>query len=121
MSELEKHSTNNLFTGAILMELSKAFHCILLDLLIAKLHAYGLGFCTLIFLYSYLKDWKWKVQIDNIYSLFKLVLFGVPQGSVLGPILSNNIFLNDLFLRVQNLHLHNFAEDNTVPATWKKY
>ena len=43
----------NLFTGAVLMDLSKAFDLIPHDLLIAKLHAYGLSFDTLTFLNSY--------------------------------------------------------------------
>ena len=46
---------NNLFTGAVLMNLSKAFDCLLHDLLIAKLHAYGLDFDTVTFLHNYLK------------------------------------------------------------------
>ena len=48
----------NLFTGAVLMDLSKAFDCIPHDLLIAKLHAYGLSFDMVTFLNSYLKDRK---------------------------------------------------------------
>ena len=47
---------SNLFTGAVLMDLSKAFDCIPHDLLIAKLHAYGFSFETLTFLNSYLRN-----------------------------------------------------------------
>ena len=64
------------------MDLLKAFDCILHDLLIAKLHAYGLGFDTVTFIFTYLKQRKQKVLINNI--LF--MLSGVPQGSILGPI-----------------------------------
>ena len=46
---------SKLFTGAVLMDLSKAFECIPHDLLIAKLNTYGFGFETLSFLNSYLK------------------------------------------------------------------
>ena len=47
---------SNLFTGAVLMDLPKAFDCIPHDLLIAKLHAYGFSFETLTFLNSYLRN-----------------------------------------------------------------
>ena len=49
---------NNLFTGAVLMDLSKTFECIPHDLLIVKLLAYGLDFETVTFLYNYLKNRK---------------------------------------------------------------
>ena len=98
------------------MDLSKAFDCIPCDFFIAKLHAYGLGFDTVTFLISYLKDWKQNVITNNIFSAFQNILSGVPQGSILGPILFN-IFLNDLFLCIKKSDLHNFADANTITAT----
>ena len=92
------------------------FDCIPHDLLIAKLHAYGLSFDTVTFLNSYLKDWKQNVTINNIFSAFQNILSGVPQSYILGPILFN-IFLNDLFVCIKKSDLHNFADDNTIPAT----
>ena len=106
----------NLFTGAVLMDLPKAFDCIPHDSPIAKLHAYGLSFDTVIFLNSHLKDRKQNVRINNIFSAFQNILSGVPQGSILGPILFN-IFLNDLFLCIKKSDLHNFADDKTITAT----
>ena len=49
---------NNLFIGAVLMDLLNTFDCIPHDLLIAKLHAYGLDFDTVTFLHNYLKHRK---------------------------------------------------------------
>ena len=103
------------FTGAVLMNLSKAFDCIPHDLLIAKLYAYGQSFSLVTFLNSQLKDRKQNVRINNIFSEFQNILSGVPQCSILGLILVN-IFLNDLFLCIKKSDLHNFADHNTITA-----
>ena len=87
---------NDFLVGAILMDLSKAFDCIPNDLLIAKLHAYGFDEEALVLTYSYLKRRKQCARINNRCSSFQEVISGVPQGSVLWPILFN-FYITDLF------------------------
>ena len=62
---------------------------------------------------SYLTDRKHRVRIGSSVSEFLTILLGVPQGSVLGPILFN-IFVNDMLFAVNEASICNFADDNTL-------
>ena len=109
---------NKKFVVAVLVDLSKVFDCNPHDLLIAKIHGYGFSIDSLKTFFSYLKDRKQNVKINNTYSVFQVLLSRVPQESNLGPILFH-IFINDLLLWVVNAELHNFAYDNTISCTEK--
>ena len=106
---------NNKVVGAVLMDLSKAFNCIPHDLLIAKMHAYGFDEDSLILFFSYLKDRKQAVKVNNTLSSFMTLVSGVPQGSILGPLLFN-IFINDIIFFLKKSDLGNYADDNTITA-----
>ena len=79
------------------MDLSKAFDCLPHDLLIAKLEAYGFDIESLNIFISYLNQRKQFVNIKGTLSDILEILSGVPQGSILGPILFN-IFINNVKL-----------------------
>ena len=97
------------------MDMSKVFDSIPHDLLIAKMHACGFSKNSIVLFYLYLKRRKQNVRINDTHSIFQILLLGVPQGSILGPILFNMI-MNDLLLWTSHLELLNFADDNTICA-----
>ena len=100
-------------------DLSQGFDCLPHDLFIAKLHAYGIKEGSLNLLLSYFKNRKQRVRLNNIYSEWIDILFGVPQGSILGPLLFN-IFLCDLFLFLHDIPVANYEDDNTPYCTGLK-
>ena len=101
--------------GALLMDRSKAFDCLPHDLLIAKLDAYGFDKEALRLILSYLSGREQCLKNGGCLSRLKVILGGVPQGLIFGPILFN-VFINDIFLLLTQ-NLHNFADDNTITET----
>ena len=68
-------------------DLSKAFDCIPHDLIIAKLEAYGFQTDALNLVYDYLSNRKQRVKINETFSCWENIEYGVPQGSILVPLL----------------------------------
>ena len=104
---------NNNFVGTVSTDLSKAFDKMPHGLLIAKLHAYGLSPSACRLIMTYLCDRLQRVQIAGVVSDWATINRGVPQGSVLGPLLFN-IFLNDMFYVKMSAEIINYADDNNL-------
>ena len=95
--------------GALLKGLSWAFGCLDHELLTAKLTAYGFSLPALRLINDYLSNRKQRTKIQNTYSTWLDMIFGVPQGLVLGPLLFN-IFL---FFIINDIDIVSYADDNT--------
>ena len=67
-------------------------------------------------IHDYLSNKKQRTRINNSYSTWIEIVFGVLQGSILGPFLFN-IFLANLFFIVNSKDIANYADDNTPYAT----
>ena len=97
--------------GALLTDLSKAFDCLVHELPTAKLNAYGFSLPTLRLIHDYLSNRKQRTKIDDNYSFWSEILFGVPYGSSFAPLLFN-IFLADLFFVVKDIDIASYEDDS---------
>ena len=112
-----KPATNNKKAfGALLTDFSRAFDCLSDDLLIEKLNAYRSNISALRFVHSYLKNHMQRTTINSEYNSWEEIMFEVPQGSILGPLLFN-IFVCNLFLIMENIDIASYADDNTRYTT----
>ena len=97
---------------AIFLDISKAFDKVWHDGLLFKLKQNGVSGKLLKFFESYLNNRKQSVAINGFYSDFAAIESGVPQGSVLGPLLFL-VYINDLELKLKS-NVKFFADDTML-------
>ena len=113
LEEWRQALDKNHYAAAIIMDLSKAFDCLPHDILLSKLSAYGMSEPASRLLHSYLSNRKQQIKIGDTVSTWASLTKGVPQGSILGPLLFN-VFINDIFYFINKSTLFNYADDNTL-------
>ena len=97
----------------VLLDYSKAFDCANHQLILAKSKALGFDDTALLLLSSYLSDRKQKIKIDNNESEWCNLINGVPQGSILGPLLFT-ILLTDIKDVIVHSKHHCYADDTQI-------
>ena len=114
------HIIKNLDAGkipiAVYLDLSKAFDTLNHEILLTKLKFYGLSGICLNWFRSYLSDRCQYVEVDGIKSSTESLKTGVPQGSILGPLLFV-IYMNDIHEASYKFHAILFADDSNMTST----
>lgn len=106
---LEAHD-KGLMSVLVLLDFSKAFDTINHKLICAKLKYYGLDNCSLSLITSYLSDRSQKICVNNTFSSSINICSGVPQGSILGPLLFI-IYTSDILTSVSSCKVQAYADD----------
>ena len=109
----KKELDNHKIIGLVSMDLSKAFDTLPHNLIASKLAQYGADQKTLSLISDYLFNRRQRVKLGDRFSTWQEVTAGVPQGSILGPLLFN-IFMNDLAYVIKNCNLATYADDTQI-------
>ena len=110
---MEKRCNNGKIFSALLTDLSNTLDCLSHEFIIAKLHASGFNLPALKLIHSYFFNRKQHTKVNHAYRVWQDILFEVPQGSIIRPILFK-IFPIDLYLVTSHTDFSSYADDNTI-------
>lgn len=120
VSDIVEGFERGIHTVLTTCDLTKAFDCVSHEILLEKLRYYGVRGVTLDLIGSYLENRQQCVSAGNNRSTFKLVKHGVPQGSVLGPLLFI-IYINDICYSISPNKCVLFADDTTLISSNRSF
>ena len=102
-----------MYTGMILVDLQKAFDTLDHGVLLEKMKYFGFRASVIKWFESYLSNRKFLVCIDNVFSEAGTLKYGVPQGSILGPLLFL-LYVNDLPQLLSDAGSYLYADENCI-------
>ena len=113
LTQFSKIWTTVNFRAVLIIDLKKAFDTVNHEILLAKLGNYGIRGVINSWFRSYLTDRKQTTEVNNVVSEAETTLCGVPQGSVLGPLLFL-LFINDIYKSSSLFAFYLFADDTSI-------
>ena len=113
ISSIQCNMDNKINTCAVFIDLAKAFDTVDHAILMEKLYTYGVRGCVYDWFKSYLSERTQTTNVNNHISKKEVINYGVPQGSVLGPLLFL-LYINDISTASQVLKFHLFADDTNI-------
>ena len=113
VDEISKSIDDKKYTVGVFLDLDKAFDTVNHQILLSKLNHYGVRGIANKWFASYLGNRQQYVTVDNASSSFSKIVCGVPQGSILGPLLFI-LYINDLNSVSENLRTIMFADDTNL-------
>ena len=113
IENIEKAIDNKMFVCGVFVDLQKAFDTVDHNILLHKLSHYGIRDIANCWFSSYLSNRKQFVTINGFDSEIQIFQYGVPQGSVLGPLIFL-IYINDLHNAIKFSQSFHFADDTCL-------
>jgi len=113
LDKLTEALDKNEFVISLFIDLSKAFDTVDHAILLGKLHHYGIRGLAHDLMASYLTNRSQYVEMNGVQSSCSKIMCGVPQGSILGPMLFL-LYINDLPCCTKLLQFFLFADDTTI-------
>jgi hypothetical protein len=113
VDEISKSIDDKKYTVGVFLDLAKAFDTVNHQILLSKLNHYGVRGIANKWFASYLGNRQQYVTVYNVSSSFSKIVCGVPQGSILGPLLFI-LYINDLNSVSENLRTIMFADDTNL-------
>ena len=113
VDKIRENLDNKTFSCGVFIDLEKAFDTVNHNILLQKLQFYGILGKNISWFTSYLSNRKQRVKINSQFSPYADISCGVPQGSILGPLLFL-IYINDMKNSTKHSIVHHFADDTNL-------